>query len=344
MENTHKEEEKHTEKTMAGEMRAVEYDRYGSPSVLYTRMVPRPHAGHGEALVHIYASSVNPIDTIIRSGQLRLRTGRKFPKRIGIDFVGEVVELGTGTSDFKVGDRVWGVTLSTERGTGQGTAADFVTIATTYLAATPKTLSILEAASVSSVGAVAIIALRDKAQLRSGERLLVRGAAGGVGCMAVQMGKVLGAHVTALASAKDLDFMKELGANEALDYRTTTPSSLEPFDVVLDLVGKDLGQYRRLLSHRGRMFCLALSAKSLPSILASTIFGPKRIQFFSAKPMSNTMTDLATYIDAGSIRPVIHSIYDLDTIAEAHHSLEAGGGRGKRVIKHIEEDKIQGTL
>jgi NADPH:quinone reductase-like Zn-dependent oxidoreductase len=211
-----------------------------------------------------------------------------------------------------------------------------VTISTTHIASSPKNLNNLEAASISSVGAVAIIALRDKAKLRPGERLLVRGAAGGVGCMAVQLGKVLGAHVTALASAKDLDFVKELGADEALDYRTTTPSHLSPFDVVLDLVGTDLSHYRGLLSHRGRMFCLALSSRSLPYILASTIFGPKRVQFFSAAPMRDTMTDLAAYVDAGSIRPVVHSIYDLDNIAEAYLSLEAGGGRGKRVVKHTE--------
>jgi NADPH:quinone reductase-like Zn-dependent oxidoreductase len=116
---------------------------------------------------------------------LRLRTGRRFPKRIGIDFVGEVVE--TEAPDFQVGDRVWEVTLSTESGVGQGTAADFVTISTTHMALSPKNLTMLEAASISSVGAVTIIAFRDKAKLRSGERLLVRGAAGGVGCMAVQL-------------------------------------------------------------------------------------------------------------------------------------------------------------
>jgi NADPH:quinone reductase-like Zn-dependent oxidoreductase len=201
----HKEEKfymKQAEKTVTGMMRAVEYERYRPPSVLQTRTVARPRTGHGEALVQTYASSVNPIDTIIRSGQLRLRTRRRFPKRIGIDSVGEVVE--TEAPDFQVGDRVWGVTLSTESGIGQGTAADFVTISTTHMALSPKNLTMLEAASISSVGAVAIIAFRDKAKLRSGERLLVRGAAGGVGCMAVQLGKVLGAHVTALASPKTL--------------------------------------------------------------------------------------------------------------------------------------------
>lgn len=326
---------KQLEETFTGTMRAAEYDRYGPAGELRTRTVARPQADYGCALVRIHASSVNPIDTIVRSGKLRLRTGKQFPKRTGIDFAGEVVELGSEESDFEVGDRVWGVMpLSIERGVGQGSAADFVTIETTRISLSPKSLDAIEAASVSSVGAVAIIALRDKAGLRPGERLLVRGAAGGVGCMAVQLGALLGAHVTALASADDLDFLKELGADEALDYRTTSPSALGSFDVVLDLVGTDLGAYRGLLGHRGRMFCLAL--KGLGPIIyiqASRIFGPKRVRFFSAAPMRDTMADLAAYVDAGSIRPIVHSVYELDEIAEAQLSLEAGGGRGKRVIE-----------
>ena len=310
-------------KTVSEVMRAVEYDQYGPPNVLQTRMVPRPRADPGQALVQVHASSVNPIDTIVRSGTLRFRTGNQFPKRTGIDFAGEVVEIESEAPDIKVGDRVWGVMpLTIEHGVGQGSAADFVMIETTRISLSPKSLTSLEAASISSVGAVAIITLRDKARLRPGERLLVRGAAGGVGCMAVQLGKLLGAHVTALASARDLDFLKELGATEALDYRTTTPSSLEPFDVVLDLVGTDPSTYRHLLSHHGRMFCLAQNAWSLVYSLASNIFGPKRIQTFNAAPMRDTMADLTAYVDARSIRPVVHSIYDLDNIAEAHLSLE----------------------
>ncbi len=341
MTQVHKEEDIMTQtgKTATEVMRAAEYDRYGSPSGsgLQIRTVPRPQADSGQVLVRVHASSVNPLDTTIRSGQLRFLTGNQFPKRTGMDFVGEVVEIKTETPDFKVGDLVWGeMPILAKRGFVQGCAADFVTISPTLISASPKRLNDVEAASMASVGAVAIITLRDKAKLRPGERLLVRGAAGGVGCMAVQMGKLLGAHVTGLASAKDLDFLKELGADEALDYRTTPPSSLAPFDVVLDMVGTDLSKYRRLLSRRGRMFCMAMSSGNIAYILASTIFGLKRVQFFSATPIREIMTDLAAYVDAGSIHPVIHSIYDLDNIAEAHLSLEAEGGRGKRVVRHTD--------
>ncbi len=341
MTHIHKEEELQTQigKTVTEMMRAAEYDRYGSPSEsgLRIRTVTRPQADPSQVLVRVHASSVNPLDTTIRSGQLRFLTGNQFPKRTGIDFVGEVVEIKTETPDIKVGDLVWGeMPLLVKRGFVQGCAADFVTISPDRIALSPKRLNVLEAASMASVGAVAVITLRDKAKLLHGERLLVRGAAGGVGSMAVQVGKLLGAHVTALASARDLDFLKELGADEALDYRTTSPSSLAPFDVVLDLVGTDVSKYRRLLSRHGRMFCMAMSSRNIAYILASTLFGSKRVQFFSATPMREIMTDLAAYVDTGSIHPVVHSIYDLDNIAEAHISLEAEGGRGKRVVKHTD--------
>ena len=165
-----------------GVMRAAEYDRYGPAAVLQLRTVDRPRAGPGKALVRVLASTVNPLDAIVRSGQLRLLTGRRFPRRTGIDFAGEVVALGPGASAggpsrFAVGDRVWGeVPFSAERSGSQGSAAEFVTVATTRIARTPAGLSPIAAAAISTVGAVAIITLRNKAKLRPGERLLVRGA------------------------------------------------------------------------------------------------------------------------------------------------------------------------
>lgn len=321
---------------MADIMSAAEYDRYGPATELHVRTVARPQPQHGEALVRVQASSVNPIDIIIRSGKLRFRTGKHFPKRTGIDFAGDVVAIGPGVPSLRVGERVWGVMpLDVERGVGQGSAAGYVSIAADRMSASPSHLDFIEAAAVSSTGAVAIITLRDKAGLRAGERLLVRGAAGGVGCMAVQFGKLLGAHVTALASNDDLEFLRDLGAHEAYDYRSTDLSLLQSFDVVLDLVGASLHRVRRLLSPTGRMYCLAIKGfSSILYIFASRVHGPKRVQFFSAAPMRNTMTDLASLFDVGSLRPVVHSIYDLEKIADAHRSIEVGGGRGKRVLRH----------
>jgi NADPH:quinone reductase-like Zn-dependent oxidoreductase len=317
-------------------MRAIEFDEYGPAGVLKMRAVPRPELGPGEALVRVHASTVNPIDTIIRSGVLKFRTGKNFPKRIGIDFAGEVVALGTDSIDLSVGDRVWGVMpLTVEDGFGQGSAADYVTVPMTRLAKSPLALDFVQAAALSSVGAVAIIALIDKAELKAGERLLVRGGAGGVGSVAIQVGRQLGAHVTALGSSKDLEFLCELGADVALDYRTNAAASLPAFDVILDLVGDDLGAYRRRLTPQGRMYCLAV--KGLGAIIyfqLSKIYGRKRVNFFSADPLRQTMSELTCLVDQGALRPIVDSVYALEDIALAHGFVEAGHVRGKRVLRH----------
>lgn len=326
---------------MQEKMRAIEYGNYGPWSVLETRIVPKPVPVNGEVLIKIYACSINPIDTIIRSGILKFRTGKIFPKRTGIDFVGEVVE-STSDADFVVGDRVWGVMpLSVERGIGQGSAAEFITISSNRIAHAPRKIDAIQAAAVSSVGAVAIITLIDKANLKPGERLLVRGAAGGVGTMAVQLGRRLGAQVTALASAGDLDFLKDLGAHQAFDHRATALSSIGKFDVILDLVGSELPSFRSLLTQNGRMFCLIpKSFNALLYIALSRVFGSKRVRFFSAQPSRGSMTTLAAYVDAGYLLPVVHSIYEFEKMPDAHHSIEAGGGRGKRVVNIAEAAEL----
>lgn len=325
--------------TAEAAMLAAEYDEYGPERVVKTRSVPRPQPTEGESLVRVEASSVNPVDLIIRSGKLRLRTGRRFPKRLGIDFAGQIEEIRGQAGQLAVGDRVWGVMpLTVEKGVGQGSAATYVTIPTDRLARSPRNLDPTESAAMSSVGAVALITLRDKAQLQPGERLLVRGAAGGVGTMAVQAGALLGAHVTALASADGLTFLCELGAEETHDYRTVTPADLAPFDVILDLVGTDLRHWRKLLTRPGRMYCLSIAGVStLAYIAVSKVFRSRRVRFFSAAPTGRTMADLTTYAENGEIRPVVHSTYQLTDIVAAQESLEAGGGRGKRVLVHQEQ-------
>ncbi len=319
---------------MSETMRAIEYDAYGPPKVLQLRAVPKPAPGAGEVLVRVMATSVNPVDAVIRAGKLSFRTGKTFPKRTGIDLAGEVAALGAGAAGFKVGDRVWGVmALEGESGQGQGAAADFVTLPADRLAPSPKGMGAVEAAGLSSVGAVAILALVERGRLKQGERLLVRGAAGGVGCMAVQLGRHLGAHVTAIASEKDLAFVKELGADVALDRRKTSYASLARFDVILDLVGTDLGKVRARLGKGGRMYGLGVAGLgTFVSIFLSKIHGSRQIVFFSAAPNGATMAELTRLVAAGALKPVVSGVYPLAKIDEAQASVEAGGGRGKRVV------------
>ncbi|MFI7626366.1 NAD(P)-dependent alcohol dehydrogenase [Microbispora rosea] len=318
-------------------MRAVLFDRYGGPEVLYVSRVPRPEPAPGEVLVRVRAFSVNGGETAARSGRLRLLTGRKFPKRIGLDFTGEVAALGAGVTGIVIGDRVWGVMGRT----GFGSAAEYVAVRAERLGQVPDGLDLVEAAALP-VATTAITALRDKARLRPGERLLVRGAAGGVGNAAVQLGRAYGAEVTALARAANLDFVRTLGAHHAvdhraIDHRTVTPSELGLFDVVLDTVGTDLRAFRRLLSPGGRMVTIAFDltrlAASLGYIAASAVHGRGRVRFFSGNPARALFDDLAREVSEGRLRPAVDTCFPLEETAAAHRALEAGGVQGKYVVR-----------
>ncbi|WP_253781150.1 NAD(P)-dependent alcohol dehydrogenase [Nonomuraea roseoviolacea] len=322
----------------ATEMRAVLFDRYGPPEVLYVGKTPKPVPGPGEVLVRVHAASVNGGELHGRAGRLRPVTAlmqRGFPKRMGLDFTGEVVALGPDPAEPgpRVGDRVWGVLDRTF-----GSLAEYLAVRPRHLSLVPAGLDLVEAAALP-VGTTAITALRDLARLRPGERLLVRGGSGGVGVVAVQLGRALGAHVTALAGARNLDLVRDLGAHEAHDYAATRPADLPRFDVVMDTAGTELAAYRRLLTPSGRMVAIAFDvdrpAASLAYIAASTVYGRRRVRFFSGRPTHRLFADLTRYVEIGAVRPVVDTTYPLEEIAQAHRALEAGGVRGKIIVRVV---------
>ncbi|TDC08817.1 NAD(P)-dependent alcohol dehydrogenase [Streptomyces sp. 8K308] len=314
-------------------MRAALYDRFGGPEVLYVGEAPRPEPRPGEALVRVRAVSVNGGEAFVRSGKYRVLTGRRFPKRVGLDLVGEVAALGTGTTGLGVGDRVWGVLGLTS---GFGSAAEYVAVPADRLGRVPDGLDPVLAAALP-IGTTAITALRDKARLRPGESLLVRGAAGGVGHAAVQLGRAHGAEVTGLARAANLDFVRELGADHAVDHRAVAPRDLGRFDVVLDTVGTELATYRGLLTPGGRMVTIALDhrrpATTLTAIAASAVHGRGRVRFFSGDPRRPLLDDLARHVAEGTLRPMVDTVFPLAEIAAAHQALADGGVRGKYVVR-----------
>ncbi len=316
-------------------MRAARYDRYGPPEVLYEGTLPKPVAGPREVLVRVHATSVNGGELSGRAGKAKLVTGRKFPQGTGVDIAGEIAEVGSDVRHLAVGDRVWGAM----RHLTFGAAAEYVAVRPRQLSFAPDGIELVRAAALPAVGTTAITALRDKIGLRSGERLLVRGAAGGVGSVAVQLGHALGAHVTALAGAKALDLVRKFGADEAHDYRTTGPADLGPFDAVLDTVGTELRAYRGLLSPVGRMVAIAYDTdrplSSVGAVLLSTVHGSRRVRAFSGNPLHQLFADLAAYVEKGAIRPVIDTVHPLSGVAEAHRAMEAGGVRGKHVIQVV---------
>ena len=311
-------------------MKAAQIGRYGEPSVLRINEVDRPAPSEGEVLVQVEASSVNGHDVIVRSGGLEIISGRKFPLGTGLDFAGVVAATGPGQAGYRSGDRVWGTVHPRQRHAA-GAAAEYVAVPADRIAPAPAGIPSTDAAALVVAGTTALIALRDSTRLASGERVLVRGAAGGVGTAAVQLAHSMGGHVTALARDRYAEALGDLGADRVLGY-DATPEQTGSFDVIVDTVGSDLECYRRRLTRNGRMVTIGLSASALAAIGLSTVHGSRRIRTFSANPDTALLTDLAGYVASGALRPVVSDTFPLADIAAAHQAFSRGGILGKHVI------------
>ncbi len=320
--------------TTATTMRSVQFDRYGGPDVLEVRTLPVPAPGPTEVLVRVHATGVNPKDALVRSGALRLFTGRAFPRGTGFDFAGEVAGMGAGVSDLAAGQRVWGFL----DGFMGGAAADYLVAPREWMAPMPERLGWVEAAAIPLVATTALQGLRDVARLTPGERLLIKGASGGVGTAAIQIAVVMRAHVTAIASGAGVEHCRSLGADEVVDYRKTDPAALrERFDVFLDCVGgSSIRAYRRLLRRGGRWVAVAPSlpiyALAPLSPLLNPVVGGPRFGFVAVKPRRTDLEGIARLVDRGLLRMPVMQTYPLEEIRAAHAVVAARHGRGKRVV------------
>ena len=201
-------------------------------------------------LIRAAASSVNGADIDVRAGHLRAISGRRFPKGAGFDFTGEVAAVADDVADFRVGEGVWGF-VNNLKATPTATGAEYVLAPARAIFRRPNGLDAVEAAALPGAAGAALATLQ-KIGVLAGERVLIRGGAGGVGSAAVQLAAATGAQVVALARGVHLDRIRELGALQAYDYTTTDPKELGEFDVIVDPVGKDLHAYRGLLRRGGR--------------------------------------------------------------------------------------------
>lgn len=318
---------------MPESVRAAVYHRYGPPEVLTVEDVPRPSASRSTVVVAVSAASVNGAELLARAGRVRAVTALSpgFPKRVGLDFAGTVDVVGAAVTGYRPGDAVWGVV-----GAALGSAAELVAVDPRRIARAPAGVDLVTAAALPAVGATAITAVHDTARVREGERVLVRGAAGGVGTVAVQLARGLGARVTALAGGRSTDLLHALGAEVVLDHRSIDVSPLGPFDVVLDTVGTDLERFRRLLAAGGRMVTVALDQdhvlRSFGYIAGTARHGSRRVRTFSGRPGHALLARLTALVDDGTVRPVVHATHPLEDVAAAHARLEAGGVTGKVVV------------
>ena len=311
-------------------MKAAQIERYGEPGVLRINEVDPPAPGAGEVLVQVGASSVNGHDVIVRSGGLKMVSGRKFPLGTGLDFAGVVAAVGPGQTGYRAGERVWGTVHPRQRH-ATGAAAEYVVVPADRIASAPVSLSPTDAASLVVAGTTGLIALRDSTHLADGERVLVRGAAGGIGTAVVQLAHAMGGQVTALARERYAAELGALGADQVLGYDATAEQT-GSFDVIVDTVGSDLECYRRRLTRNGRMVTIALSASVLAAIGLSAVHGSRRIRTFSANPDTALLEELTGFAASGALAPVVSSVFPLTEIVAAHQAFSRGGPLGKHVL------------
>lgn len=314
--------------------RVVQFDRYGGPETLEIGVQRRPVPGPGEVVVRVHATALNPKDVMIRSGGLRPQSGRTFPRGTGFDIAGEVVATGSGVTDLLPGTRVWGFL----DGTMGGAAADFVAVPRNWLARMPARLGWVEGAALPLVATAALQALRDVARLDPGQRVLIRGASGGVGSAAIQIARSMGARVTAITAEGGISHCRDLGADEVVDRGSKDPTTLgRRFDVYLDCVGgSSLRAYGRLLTRGARWVTVAPSVAvfaltPLSRFLAPVLSVP-RFGFVVVRPLSSDLQELGRLADEGRLRMPLHATYSLEDVQLAHEEMARGGGCGKRVL------------
>lgn len=305
-------------------MRAVRFHNYGSPDVLVVERIPRPEPGAGEVLVRVHAAGVNPIDWKIRKGLMRQARPIPLPSIPGSDLAGTVEVVGPGVTEFQPGQAVYG--------TGNGSYAEYTIAPAGNLAPMPRNLSFDQAASVPIGARTAWTALFIDGELQPGQRLLVLGAAGGVGLYGVQLGRWKGAQVTGTTSTRNIDFVRALGAAEVLDY-TTTPleAAVQDVDVVFDMVGgKPLAQAVAVVRPGG---ILVTAAGPLPEEAAQQ--RGVRIARVSRPPsQSAVLREITALIEAGEVKPVVGTVFPLEEARQSQALSEIGHGRG-RIVLHI---------
>ncbi|MRH90346.1 zinc-binding dehydrogenase [Nocardia sp. SYP-A9097] len=305
-------------------MRAVIQQTFGGPEVLELVEIERPEPLSGEVLVRVHASGVNPVDVAVRSGAFPL-LGQP-PYGVGWDISGVVEEAGPGAR-YEIGEEVYGMPFFPRAATGY---AEYVAAPSRQLARKPKSLNHIEAAALPLAALTAWQGLVDKAAVKEGDRVLIHRAAGGVGHLAVQIAKARGAYVIALAGAAKHDYVRGLGADEVIDYRTTDfTEAVRDMDVVFDSVADGL----RSLSVLKPGGVLVSILEHVNRELAATVQASgRRFAGVSVEPDYAALEAIAELVDAGLIRPTIAETLPLADAGKAHEIVAAGQTVGKVVL------------
>jgi NADPH:quinone reductase-like Zn-dependent oxidoreductase len=331
-------------------MKALAYDKYGSPDVLELREIETPVVTDDGVLVRIHAASVNPVDWHSLTGMpylVRMQAGLRKPKSevLGVDFAGTVDEVGRNVKQFQPGDEVFGAR--------NGSFAEYVCVREERaVAQKPAGVTFEQAAAVPVAAISALQGLRDKGQIRPGQKVLINGASGGVGTFAVQIAKSFGAEVTGVCSTRNVDLVRSIGADHVVDYtQEDFTQGGERYDLMLDIAGnRSWSDCSRVLDAKGTLVVvggpkgnrwLGPLSQALKLRLGS-IGGSRRVVApFLAKINKEDLVVLQELLEAGTVTPVIDKQYSLSEVPEALRYLGEGHARGKIVVTVLGDESIR---
>ncbi len=307
-------------------MKAVRIHEYGPADVLRYEDATRPEPAPGEALVRIHAAAVNPIDWKVRAGYLKDWLKYKLPTIPGWDFSGVIEAVGPDAGSWKPGDEVYArPDISRD-----GSYAEYIAVRASEIQFKPKSLDHVHAASIPLAALTAWQSLFDAAGLSAGQKVLIHAAAGGVGHFAVQFAKWKGAFVAGTASAKNHGFLKELGADQAIDYNATRfEDAVHDFDVVLDTMAGETRQRSWGVLKKGGILVTILGQPSQEDAAAHGV----RAAGVFVQPNQAELAEIAALVDAGKVKPHIQAVFPLADAAKAHILGETNHVCGKLVLR-----------
>ena len=312
-------------------MRAIVYRRYGPPDVLSLEEVERPVPGDDEVRVEVHAGAANPLDWHFMRGEprfMRLMTGFTKPRlaRLGVDAAGVIETVGRQVTTLEPGDEVFGAF--------RGAFAEYACTSARAVEKKPANVTFAQAACANIAGLTALQALRDDGRLRAGHKVLINGASGGVGTFAVQVARWLGAEVTGVCSARNVELVRSLGAHHVVDYtREDFTRGGERYDVVLDCVwNHSIAQSRRVLTPGGRYVIVGAPPERLVKGMLAGFASAGKVAMVMAKSRPQDRATLAELLRDAKVVPVIDRRYALAQVPDAIRYVEEGHARGKVVI------------
>jgi NADPH:quinone reductase-like Zn-dependent oxidoreductase len=310
-------------------MKAAQINQYGGPDVIHVaENAPKPILSKGHLLVENYSTSINAIDWKVKAGYLEKMAPLQFPITLGGDFAGIVVEIGEDVSDFNVGDEVYGQAIVLNG--GSGSMAEYISVKNSTSAIKPKSISFEEASALPLAGVSALQAIEEHINLKNSQKILIHGGAGGVGHFAIQLAKSLGAHVATTANAEDSDFVKSLGADEVIDYKTQKfEEILKDYDAVFDTVGGEVTDKSFGILKNGGII---VSMAGQPNPELAEKYGVTAIGQFT-KTNTKNLNRLTELVDSGKIKAHIDKTFTLDHVSEAFTYQEKIHPQGKVVVR-----------